>query len=94
MHVTSDYMSSSTDFSSKWTQTTNFYLDKIQNDLTSENWTAIFQALHHTQESRIQGECIQTSAPVVPQPRQALLPANPPTPPLLSADLPTPPPLD
>ena len=94
MHVTGDYVSSSIDFSLKWAETTSFYLDKIQNDLTSDNWTAIFQALHHAQESRIQGERIQTGAPVVPQPHQALLPANPPTPPLLSVDLPTPPPLD
>ena len=94
MHVTGDYVSSSIDFSLKWAEMTSFYLDKIQNDLTSDNWTAIFQALHHAQESCIQGERIQTGAPVVPQPCQALLPADPPTPPLLSADLPTPPPLD
>jgi hypothetical protein len=48
MHLSGDYVSNSSEFSSsKWLQTTDLYINKIKNDLTSENWTAIFQALHH-----------------------------------------------
>jgi hypothetical protein len=84
MHLTGDYVSNGCDFSSlKWLATTSQYLDKIQNDLTSESWTAIFQALHRLQESRTRDDQIQIGAPSVPMQREALLPADPPTPPAL-----------
>ena len=84
MHLTGDYVSSGNEFSSsKWLTTTDFYIDKIQNDLTSDNWTAIFQGLHHLHESRTQDDRIQIGAPPVPKQREALLPADPPTPPPL-----------
>jgi len=82
MHVTGDYISNGSEFSSsKWLTATDLYLDKIQNDLTSDNWTAIFQGLHRLQDSRAQDNQIQVGAPLVPKPREALLPADPPTPP-------------
>ena len=84
MHITGDYVSSSGDFSSsKWLSTTELYIDKIQNDLNSENWTAIFEALHHLQELRMRDELVEVGAPSVTKQREALLPADPPTPPPL-----------
>lgn len=84
MHVSGDYVSHGSEFSSsKWHATTNLYIDKIQNDLTDDNWTAIFQALHRLQDSRAQADKIQVGAPLVPKQREALLPADPPTPPPL-----------
>ena len=84
MHVTGDYDSNGTDFSSsKWHHTTGFYIDKIQNDLTSENWTAIFQALRHLEEVNAQHVRVQTGALLTPKQREPLLPADPPTPPPL-----------
>lgn len=85
MHSTGDYVSNGSEFSStKWLTTTELYLDKIQQDLTSENWTAIFQALHQLKESNMREDRVKTGAPLVPKPREALLPE----------DLPTPPPLE
>jgi len=84
MHLTGDYISNGSDFSSsKWLSTTTLYLDKIQNDLSGDNWTAIFQALHRLQESRARDEQIQNGGPSVPKQREALLPADPPSPPPL-----------
>ena len=51
MHNTGDYIANRSSFSSKWDKTTKFYLNKIQNDLTADDWTSIFQALHCLQES-------------------------------------------
>lgn len=59
------------------------YIDKIKNDLTSENWTGIFQALYRLEESDARDSRRQTGAPLVPTPREALLPADPATPPAL-----------
>ena len=82
MHLTGDYVSNGSEFSSsRWLATTDYYLDKIQNDLTSDNWTAIYQGLHHLDESRVQADQVQSGAPLVPKQRDALLPADPPTPP-------------
>ena len=82
MHLTGDYISGSSEFSStRWISTTDLYLDKIQNDLSSDNWTAIFQSLHHLQESREKDRQIKAGAPPVPIQREALLPADPPSPP-------------
>ena len=82
MHLTGDYVSTGSEFSSsKWLATTELYLDKIQNDLTSENWTAIFQALHRLHKSDARDNRIQVGAPSTPKQRNALLPADPPTPP-------------
>lgn len=82
MHQTGDYVTDGGDFSaSKWLSTTNLYLDKIKNDLTSENWTGIFQALTRLQETRAQDERADIGAPLVPREREAFLPADPPTPP-------------
>jgi len=87
MHLTGDYVASGSEFSSsKWLPATDSYLDKIQNDLSSDNWTAIFQALHHLEESRERDERIEVGAPSTPKQREALLPADPPTPPLLDLD--------
>lgn len=85
MHVTGDYSSNSCDkfSSSKWLLTTEFYLDKIQHDLDSDNWTSIFQALLNLQVSRERDEEIQLGGSLVPIQRSALLPADPPTPPPL-----------
>ena len=82
MHLTGDYTSNGSDFSSsKWFSTTEMYLDKIQNDLSSDNWTAIYQALDRLQESQAKEELIQVRAPSTPKQREALLPADTPTPP-------------
>jgi len=82
MHTTGDYVSNGSDFSSsKWLPMTEFYIDKIQNDLSSDNWTAIFQGLHALQESCVQDDRIQVGASPVARQREALLPADPPTPP-------------
>ena len=84
MHLTGDYISNGPDFSSsKWLPVTNLYIDKIENDLTSDNWTAIFRALHDLQEARARDEQIEVGAPSTLRQREALLPADPPTPPSL-----------
>ena len=84
MHQTGDYISNGSDFSSsKWLPTTDLYLEMIENDLTGNNWTAIFQALHHLQESDAQDDRVQVGAPLTPKQRVSLLPADPPTPPPL-----------
>ena len=55
MHSSGDYISGGSYFSSsKWHATTEFYTDKIQNDLTGDNWTMIFKALHHFEDSNVQ----------------------------------------
>ena len=83
MHLTGDYISGGSEFSaSKWLSTTEFYVEMIQN-LNSENWTAIFQALQRLQESHKRDEQIEIGAPLTPVQREALLPADPPTPPAL-----------
>ena len=84
MHLSGDYVPNGSDFSSsKWLPTTELYIDKISNDLSSDNWTSIFCALHHLQESDAQHNRVQTGAPLVPVPHQPLLPDDPPTPPPL-----------
>ena len=55
------------------------YIDKIKNDLTDDNWKAIFNALEWLQE--IRAHEAQVEAGVVPEEREPLLPADPPTPP-------------
>lgn len=55
------------------------YVDKIKNDLTNDNWAAIFDALHQLQETRVHEA--QVEAGVVVEEREPLLPADPPTPP-------------
>ena len=81
MHLTGDYVSGGSEFSSsKWLSTTEFYIDKIRG-LNSDNWTDIFQALHRLQESHERDEQIEIGAPLTPVQREALLPADPPTPP-------------
>ena len=80
MHTTGDYIPNGNDFSSsKWHSTTEFYIDKIKHDLTSDHWTAIFQALHHLEESDMQQDQIQAGAPLILIRREALLPDDPPT---------------
>ena len=82
MHATGDYIANGSDFSSsKWIHTTNFYLDKIQNDLNSDDWTSIFQGLHRLQESCARDDRVRAGAPSTPKRREPLLPADPPTPP-------------
>lgn len=84
MHLTGDYMSNGSEFSSsKWHETTEFYMDKIEYDLSGDNWTAIFRALQDLQESRARDERVQVGGPLVPRQRDALLPSDPPTPPPL-----------
>lgn len=84
MHLTGDYVPNGSDFSSsKWLATTDLYLDKIQNDLTSDNWTAIFEGLYQLQEADERDCQIELGAPLAPRQREALLPADPPTPPPL-----------
>jgi hypothetical protein len=81
MHRTGDYVSAvKNEFSAlNWLRATNMYLDKIKNDLTDDNWKAIFRALHQLQETRA---CeAQVEAGVVLEDREPLLPADPPTPP-------------
>ena len=84
MHLTGDYVSGGSNFSLlKWLTATDHYLDMIQNDLSSDNWTAIFQVLCHLQDAREKAEKVQVGAPQTPWPCIALLPPDPPTPPAL-----------
>jgi len=84
MHLTGDYVSNGSEFSSsKWLSTTEFYIDKIQHDLTSENWTSIFQALRRHEDSDAQRRRVEAGASPVSRKREALLPVDPPTPPPL-----------
>ena len=73
-------MTTANEFSAtNWLQATNMYLDKIQNDLTADNWKAIFEALGQLQELRALED--QVEAGVVFKEHEPLLPADPPTPP-------------
>lgn len=60
---------------------TNAYLSKIKG-LTSENWTAIFNALQRLQDADAQKAKIQAGA-VKPEDQEPLLPDDPPTPPCI-----------
>jgi hypothetical protein len=81
LHRTGDYLSSSNEFSTtNWLRTTNMYLDKIQNDLTSDNWSAIFKALHQLEDSCARAAQVEAGV-TAPEDREPLLPADPPTPP-------------
>lgn len=55
------------------------YIEKITQDLTDDNWTAIFNALHQLQESRAREA--KVDAGIVLEEREPLLPADPLTPP-------------
>ena len=95
MHIAGDYISNGSDFNSpKWLSTTDRYLKMIENDLTGNNWTAIFQALHSLHESDAQDDHIQVGGPLTPKQHMLLLPADPSTPPPSPANSLTPPPLD
>ena len=95
MHITGDYISNGSDFSSsKWLSMMDLYLEMIENDLTGDNWTAIFQALHSLHESNARDDCIQVGGTLTPKQRISLLPADPSTPPPPLANPLTPPPLD
>ena len=80
LHHSGDYVSNTNEFSStNWLKVTNMYVDKIKNDITEDNWEAIFNALDRLEET-----CAceaQVNAGVVPEVREPLLPADPPTPP-------------
>jgi hypothetical protein len=80
MYITGDYIPNGSDFSaSKWFKTTEMYIDKIRNNLTSDNWTVIFQVLHHLEESDKQESRIQVGASLTPIAREPLLPDDPPS---------------
>ena len=80
LHRSGDYVPSTNEFSStKWIRTTNMYIDKIKNDLTDDNWKAIFDALYRLQESRAHEALVEVG--IVPEEREPLLPADPLTPP-------------
>jgi len=77
LHSSGDYVSDTSDFSStNWLRATGMYVDKIKNDLTDDNWRAIFNALRQLQESHVREAKVQ--AGVVLE-REPLLPADPPT---------------
>ena len=87
LHRSGDYKSSTNEFSAtNWLRATNMYIDKIKNNLTDDNWKAIFDALHWLQESHTHEA--QIEAGVAPEEHELLLPADPPTPPLTSLTLP------
>ena len=80
LHRSGDYISSANEFSAtNWLQSTNTFLDKIQKDLTDDNWAAIFKALHWLQDSR--EHAAQVEAGAEPEEHELLLPTDPPTPP-------------
>ena len=80
LHHTGDYMSCSNEFSAtNWVKMTNMYINKINNDLTDDNWKAIFNALDRLQETCAHEARVK--AGVVLEEREPLLPADPPTPP-------------
>ena len=84
MHLTGDYVSNGSDFlSSRWLPVTELYLEMIENDLTGENWTSIFQALCQLQESNARDGRVEVGAPLTPKQCVSLLPADPLTPPPL-----------
>ena len=80
MHLSGVYVTSGSEFSlSKWLSVTELYLEMIKNDLMSDDWTAIFQALHCLQDTNTQDNCVQVGAPLTPKQHELLLPADPPT---------------
>lgn len=84
MHATGDYISGGSNFSaSKWLPTTVLYLSKVKKGLTSNDWTAIFQALHRLKDSDARAEQVQIGAPLANDDHEGLLPPDPPTPPAL-----------
>ena len=66
-----------------WDPSTQTFLDIVENDLTDDDWVGIFKSLHKLGESRVRVACLNTGAPTEEPVREALLPADPPTPPSL-----------
>ena len=62
------------------------YIKKIENDLTDDNWMAIFDALHRLQDSHTHEAQIEAGA--TSEEHEPLLPTDPPTPPPASLTLP------
>ena len=56
-------------------------VDQIENDLTGDDWMAIFQASHRLEESDTRDGQMQISAPLAPRQREPSLRADSSTPP-------------
>ena len=84
MHQTGDFILLSNEFSTtNWDPSTQAFLDIIENDLTDDDWAGVFESLHKLSESRVQSARLTIGAPTKEPVREALLPADPPTPPPL-----------
>jgi hypothetical protein len=84
MHRTGDFVHLSNEFSAaNWDLSTWAFLDIIENDITDDDWMQIFKSLCKLSESRARAARLSVGAPAVQPVREALLPADPPTPPPL-----------
>ena len=84
MHRTGDFVQLSNEFSmTNWDPSTRVFLDIIENDLTDADWVGIFESLHKLGDSRAQAARLNAGAPAKEPVREALLPADPPSPPPL-----------
>ena len=80
-HKSGDYIPGAKDFStSNWIESTTEYADIIKNDLTDDDWVAIFNALRRLEETRVHEAKVRAGARVAAK-HEPLLPADPPTPP-------------
>ena len=84
MHRTGDFIHLVNDFSTtNWDPSTRVFLDIIENDLIDDDWVGIFNSLSKLNESRARASRVNVGAPAEEPVREALLPADPPTPPSL-----------
>ena len=84
MHRTGDFIQLPNEFSTtNWEPSTRAFLDIIENDLTDDDWVGIFKALHNLSKSQARATRLDVGTPAEEPAREALLPADPPTPPPL-----------
>ena len=84
MHCTGDFVHLPNEFSAtKWAQSTQSFLDIIENDLTDNDWKEIFGSLHKLSKSQVRAARVRFSLPAEETTREVLLPVDPPTPPTI-----------
>lgn len=84
MHRTGDFVSLPNGFSAtNWDRSTQLFLEIIEKDLTNNDWDEIFKSLDKLSKSRVKAARVRVGAPAEEPVREALLPADPPTPPAL-----------
>jgi len=84
MYRTGNFVQLPNEFSTtNWDASTRTFLAMIEKDLTDDDWAEIFKSLRNLGKSRSRAARLEVGAPAEEPSREALLPADPPTPPPL-----------